>query len=538
MSETMHFTGERVIPGEVDPNLLLEHLVRYQFAAQFASGQRILDAACGVGYGSFLLSKSARSVFGLDISAETIAYAAEHYHAPNLTFLAGDCCSPALPDESFDRIVAFEIIEHLSRPEEFLREMSRLLARQGFLILSTPNRLCSEELRQEPNPFHQREFDPAELRALLETIFPHVELATQDHSEGMTIVFPERPLAVEHSLQLGNDSLPPVDAGQYLVALCSKVPLRMEWPNPFFVASGLGNVLSERSNHLKIYAEEVQGLKDRLRDLRDILKERDSHLQISQQETEAVKARLAAVEETLAERDSHVKLAELEIQGFRSRISTLDSMLAERDAHMETALAEAGEQRQRIEVLESELGIKGAHIGLLQEEAAAARSRVEVLDSELEVKARHISLLQTQMEREQEQAKRIIGGLTEQLDRERLQAQTTATALTDQLDRERLQAQTTATELTDQLDRERVKAQFAITALTSQLDAEKTAAGEERQRLQAEIDHTEQQLDEARILSGKLQNTLDQLDQSILFRFLNRVPFVGGYLRRIRHSNP
>jgi len=71
-SMEMEFTGERVIPGQVDPDLLNEHLARYAFAARLARGKRVLDAGCGAGYGSAELVKSALSVVGVDAAADPV----------------------------------------------------------------------------------------------------------------------------------------------------------------------------------------------------------------------------------------------------------------------------------------------------------------------------------------------------------------------------------------------------------------------------------------------------------------------------------
>src|SRR5947209_10327949 len=83
------FTGERVIPGEVDVDLLNEHIARYAFAARLAHGKRVLDAGCGAGYGSAELAHTAQSVIGMDISAEAVEFARANYRLPNLTFEQG-----------------------------------------------------------------------------------------------------------------------------------------------------------------------------------------------------------------------------------------------------------------------------------------------------------------------------------------------------------------------------------------------------------------------------------------------------------------
>ena len=89
------FTGERVIPGEVDVDLLNEHLARYTFAARLARGKRVLDAGCGAGYGSAELARGAQSVVGVDCAAEAVDFARAHYALPNLDFEQASCA--ALP---------------------------------------------------------------------------------------------------------------------------------------------------------------------------------------------------------------------------------------------------------------------------------------------------------------------------------------------------------------------------------------------------------------------------------------------------------
>src|SRR5919205_964963 len=69
------FTGERVIPGQVDVDLLNEHLARYTFAARLARGKRVLDAGCGAGYGSAELAHAAQCVTGVDCASDAVDFA-------------------------------------------------------------------------------------------------------------------------------------------------------------------------------------------------------------------------------------------------------------------------------------------------------------------------------------------------------------------------------------------------------------------------------------------------------------------------------
>src|SRR5215470_2202642 len=80
------FTGERVIPGEVDIDLMNEHLARYTFAARLARGKRVLDAGCGTGYGSAELAHAAVAVVGIDCAIEAVSFARANYRLPNLQF--------------------------------------------------------------------------------------------------------------------------------------------------------------------------------------------------------------------------------------------------------------------------------------------------------------------------------------------------------------------------------------------------------------------------------------------------------------------
>src|SRR5260370_283810 len=71
----VEFTGERVIPDQVEPDLWSEHLARYAFAQRYAAGKHVLDCGCGTGYGTFELGQAAAEVTGLDLSCDAIEYA-------------------------------------------------------------------------------------------------------------------------------------------------------------------------------------------------------------------------------------------------------------------------------------------------------------------------------------------------------------------------------------------------------------------------------------------------------------------------------
>jgi 2-polyprenyl-3-methyl-5-hydroxy-6-metoxy-1,4-benzoquinol methylase len=172
VTESLSFTGERFTP-ECVREIWYEHWHRYALAARFAAGRRVLDAACGEGYGSALLARHAREVTGVDISEPAIAHARARYAAPNLRFERGDATAlAALPDAAFDLIVSFETIEHVAAQEALVAGFARLLAPGGVLLLSSPDKRTYSEAQGFANEFHVRELYREELEALLAPHFP------------------------------------------------------------------------------------------------------------------------------------------------------------------------------------------------------------------------------------------------------------------------------------------------------------------------------------------------------------------------------
>jgi SAM-dependent methyltransferase len=168
---------ERIVPDETEPGIVALHLKRYDFARAYCAGKDVLDAGCGVGYGTFHLAQSARLVVGIDRSDEAIAYARGRYAAPNADFTTGDLLALDVPDASFDVVCAFEAIEHLADPEAFLDEVARVLRADGLFLASTPR--AEETVAAPDNPFHSVELSREDFERLLRRRFAHVELYGQ-----------------------------------------------------------------------------------------------------------------------------------------------------------------------------------------------------------------------------------------------------------------------------------------------------------------------------------------------------------------------
>lgn len=172
---------ERATPGAPEwPGIGPPHLARYLFAAERCAGARVLDAACGAGYGASLLKeRGASAVYAFDRDAAVVRAAAERY--PEVSFSVADCEEMSPPSQPFDLVVCFEAIEHLERPERFLRVAAQALGKDGLLILSTPDRAAAPPYRagRPANPFHVREWHAGEFSGLLSNYFAEVDLRVQ-----------------------------------------------------------------------------------------------------------------------------------------------------------------------------------------------------------------------------------------------------------------------------------------------------------------------------------------------------------------------
>lgn len=163
------WTGERVVPSHLG-DTAIEHLHRYAFAAEFVRGKHVLDVACGEGYGSHLLSASAASVTGVDLSSEAIEHARRKY-GDKATFILGNCLDIPITDASVDVVVSFETLEHIGDHDGMIAEIRRVLRPGGTLIISSPDSLYYSIIPRIQNQYHVKELSRDEFRRLIEANF-------------------------------------------------------------------------------------------------------------------------------------------------------------------------------------------------------------------------------------------------------------------------------------------------------------------------------------------------------------------------------
>jgi ubiquinone/menaquinone biosynthesis C-methylase UbiE len=174
------FTGERFTP-ECVREIAYEHWHRYAFARSLVNGKRVLDAACGEGFGAALLAEAAHDVLALDIDADSVAHAARRYEAKkNLRFSQADVTQlDHLPSASFDVIVSYETLEHVLEQERMLQGFARLLKPEGVLLLSTPDKKNYTDATGVVNPHHLRELYADEFQTTISACFGFSKVFTQ-----------------------------------------------------------------------------------------------------------------------------------------------------------------------------------------------------------------------------------------------------------------------------------------------------------------------------------------------------------------------
>jgi 2-polyprenyl-3-methyl-5-hydroxy-6-metoxy-1,4-benzoquinol methylase len=226
LSDRIGQADERFVPGSADGELVeVEHLARYRWAGQLAVGRRVLDAGCGVGYGSAMLARAgATEVVGLDLSAKAVAAASAAAPA-NASFVVGDVHTLPFEAGRFELVVCFEVIEHVEAQDDVIAELARVLAAGGVLAISSPNR----DVYPAGNPHHLHEYVPEELRAALAAHFEHVQLRRQHAWLASAVLDDEQ--AADRSLQERADVRVAKGVGRepgsepYTIALASREPL-------------------------------------------------------------------------------------------------------------------------------------------------------------------------------------------------------------------------------------------------------------------------------------------------------------------------
>jgi SAM-dependent methyltransferase len=193
-------TGERTLPDVPEENYWYRrHLAVYEWIGARLAGERVVDMACGEGYGSDVLAAAgAASVVGVDANPEAHEHARLRYPRANLRFERDLVESFAEP---CDAVVFLQTIEHVAEPGAILEHFKSMLRPGGVAYVSTPNllTLAPPGAEKSDNPWHLREYRAQEFRQLCEAHFERVELLGLFHARKLRVH--------ELAIELGWDSI-------------------------------------------------------------------------------------------------------------------------------------------------------------------------------------------------------------------------------------------------------------------------------------------------------------------------------------------
>jgi 2-polyprenyl-3-methyl-5-hydroxy-6-metoxy-1,4-benzoquinol methylase len=185
----LELTGERTLPDVPAENYWFRrHLVVYEWIGARVIGSRVIDMACGEGYGSEVLSRSAASVVGVDANPAAHEHARLRYQRQNLRFDRG-LVETHGEAGAYDAVALLQTIEHVQDPVAVLAHLRALLAPDGVAYISTPNvlTLAAPGATKSDNPWHLREYGAREFRALCEAAFDQAELLGLFHARKLRL---------------------------------------------------------------------------------------------------------------------------------------------------------------------------------------------------------------------------------------------------------------------------------------------------------------------------------------------------------------
>ena len=314
--QSLPWTGERYLP-EVHGVIEIEHLHRYLLAKHLSQGMRVLDIACGEGYGSALLSQTAEMVIGVDISPEAVIHAQEKYKGnTNLEYRIGSCSAIPLESNSVDLVVSFETIEHHAEHELMMAEIKRVLRPGGMLVMSSPDKFEYSDKPGSSNPYHVKELYRSEFISLIEMYFKHHSISGQRVVYGSAIFSEESP-SILKSYKMTDDSrsaICGVPDALYWIAIASDDDLPC-------VESGILELPVGDSEIVKAWIKEVSSRDAQIDGYRVQAEQFDLQLRGN-------KNLIAAHDQVVADREGQLSRIRKAVVEYEARIVRLNRLVA------------------------------------------------------------------------------------------------------------------------------------------------------------------------------------------------------------------
>lgn len=372
----MDFTGERIVPEgkNCEPTfakkMYQEHIARYLFASQFSKGKKVVDLACGVGYGSkYLAVNGAKSVDALDMSKEAIEYARQHYGATNLKFHVWDIQKKLLFKDPFDVIICFEAIEHVKKQRSVIENMKIHLSRDGVGIISTPRPLG--EIRSE---FHEKELEHYEFNDLLSNYFTHVVYFVENN-HFISLITAGQPSEPYQTLFM-NDQWN-LDQADYFIAVVSQKQIDLSNILPTMVANDDSYVLNCEKD-IRILRGQVAKLEERI-------KSKDSRLTAIEEQLKEEKKIHSLLKQYVVNKDEQINQLEQDSEKSTTIIKKLEGVIAARDAKIKSHEDKNAEQSREIQSLQKEVFERNKQHEDLTKEMNVLRQELRIEKHNLEL---------------------------------------------------------------------------------------------------------------------------------------------------------
>jgi glycosyltransferase involved in cell wall biosynthesis/SAM-dependent methyltransferase len=348
----LEWTGERYLPF-VNPSICgaeihYEHLHRYAFVAQFVKGKKVLDLASGEGYGSFILSKTALSVIGVEIDHEAVTHASNTYINDNIEFTEGSILNiPIAGEQIFDVIVCFEAIEHIEDHDTLFREIKRLLKHDGILIISTPNKKLYADDPGYNNPFHIKELYYSDFLAILKNNFSNISIFGQRIFSGSSI-YPASTKSTNVSSEFVitlEDTRFSFDSKEekipiYFIAIASNVKLDQK--------NLQRSYLIDKSNtEIALFHDKIKQDSAVIHSLEQTVIQKDSLLH-------AASANIQSLEQVIIHKDSQLSEISLKVQSLEQILSIKDQQILELTDQLQSLREQIQSLREQVQSLKDE----------------------------------------------------------------------------------------------------------------------------------------------------------------------------------------
>jgi methyltransferase family protein len=219
-------------------------LARHSFTARMARGRRTICVGRDPGELAAHVTRTARQVIAVYVSAAGVPSAADYHTNSRLSFVCGDWHNFPFPEGSVDLVVSFDRIQSLDEWQLFAAEARRVLTDQGLLITSPPD---SDDQRGHS---HTGDLDDCPWYSRLIHHFSHTRVIAQAHSDAIIFSLPE---VTEAELFVEGGNFGP--SRQSLIAICSGVPV-LSSP-PVIYIPDRGNVLRAREKHIRLLQAEL-----------------------------------------------------------------------------------------------------------------------------------------------------------------------------------------------------------------------------------------------------------------------------------------